>query len=107
LDVSLEIYFQGHDYNVDRILKSIKASLSYFSTRFSPYQYKQVRVFELPRGRYAVALPHTIGYSEFRGFLARIDDRNPESINYPSLVAAHEIAHQWWGRIKCAKNEQP
>ncbi|MBW4601954.1 MAG: hypothetical protein KME29_20850 [Calothrix sp. FI2-JRJ7] len=97
-DINLEIYYlKGHEYNIERILKSIKTSLSYFNTNFSPYQYKQVRVFELPRGRYAVALPATIGYSEFIGFLARIDERNPDSIDYSSLVAAHEIAHQWWG----------
>jgi hypothetical protein len=97
-NVNLEIYYlKGHEYNVDRILNALKASLNYFTSQFGSYQYPQVRVFELPRGRFAVALPGTIGYSEFIGFLAKVDPHEQEAIDYPSYVAAHEVAHQWWG----------
>jgi hypothetical protein len=97
-DVNLEIYYlKGHEYNGDRIMKAMKTSLDYFSTNFSPYQFKQARIFEFPRGQYAVSFPNTIGFSEFLGFLPRIEDNNPEGVDYTSLVTAHEIAHQWWG----------
>ncbi len=49
-DVNLEIYYQkGHEYNLDRMFKGVKASLDYNSKNFSPYQHKQVRIVEFPR----------------------------------------------------------
>ena len=48
-DVELGVYYQpGHDYNVDRMLEAMKASLDVFSEKFSPYQFKQARIMEFP-----------------------------------------------------------
>ena len=39
-DVRLEIYYhKGHSYNLDRMVKGMKAALDYCSTNFSPYQH--------------------------------------------------------------------
>ena len=65
-DVAIEIWYQpGHEFNLDRMIRSVKASLEYFTKHFSPYQHRQVRIIEFPRyRRYAQAFPNTIPYSE-------------------------------------------
>lgn len=94
--VNLEIYYhKGHEYNVDRMIKSIKKSLDYYTTNFSPYQYKQVRIIEFPRyAGFAQSFPNTIPYSESIGFI--MDTTNEDNIDYCFYVTAHEVAHQWW-----------
>ncbi|MCC6069604.1 ABC transporter permease/M1 family aminopeptidase [Massilia sp. GCM10020059] len=98
-DVTIDIYYHpAHDFNLDRIVRGVKASLEYYSTNFSPYQHKVVRVIEFPRyATFAQSYPGTIPYSENIGFIAKVDDQDPKDIDYPFHVTAHEVAHQWWG----------
>jgi ABC-type transport system involved in multi-copper enzyme maturation permease subunit len=97
-NLPIEIYYlKGHEFNVNRLIRATQASLEYYTQNFSPTPFGQVRIFELPREQYAVSLPGTIGFAEYIGFLAKVDQRNPNSIDYPSYVTAHEVAHQWWG----------
>jgi ABC-2 type transport system permease protein len=97
-DVNLEIYYQeGHEYNLDRMLNGIKKALQYYSTVFSPYQHKQVRILEFPRYQsFAQSFPNTIPFSESIGFIANIDDSSKDNVDYPFYVTAHEVAHQWF-----------
>ncbi len=98
-DVNLEIYYQkGHEYNLDRMFKGIKASLAYNSKNFSPYQHKQVRIVEFPRtgGSFAQSFPNTIPFSEAIGFIADVDDTDEGGVDYPFAITVHELAHQWW-----------
>ncbi|MGV3538503.1 MAG: ABC transporter permease/M1 family aminopeptidase [Rufibacter sp.] len=97
-DVAIEIYYQkGHEYNLDRMLKGVKKSLDYYTTNFSPYQHRQVRILEFPGySAFAQAFPNTIPFSEKIGFIADVDDNDPEDVDYPFYVTAHEVAHQWW-----------
>jgi len=106
--VEIEIYYhKEHTYNLDRMIRSIKSSLSYYTKNFSPYQHKQVRIIEFPRyNAFAQSFPNTIPYSESIGFIAKVDDKNPESIDYPFYVTAHEVAHQWWGHQVIGGNVQ-
>jgi len=94
-DVDIAVYYQeGHEYNVDNMIRSVKKSLDYYTENFSPYQYKQLRILEFPRfGNYAQSFPNTIPFSESIGFIADVDK---DDINYPFWVTAHEMAHQWW-----------
>jgi hypothetical protein len=49
-DVAIEIYYhKDHQFNLDRMMSSVKESLEEFSTRFGPYQFKQFRILEFPR----------------------------------------------------------
>ncbi|MGZ8290273.1 MAG: ABC transporter permease/M1 family aminopeptidase [Telluria sp.] len=98
-DVTIDVYYHAaHAYNLDRIVKGVKASLEYYSANYSPYQHKVVRVIEFPRyATFAQAYPGTIPYSENIGFIAKVDDQDPKDIDYPFHVTAHEMAHQWWG----------
>jgi hypothetical protein len=97
-DVSIEIYYQpGHEFNLDSMVASTKASLEYYSRHFGPYQHQQFRIIEFPRyAAFAQAFPNTIPYSEAIGFIARVDPDNPKDVDYPYFVTAHEAAHQWW-----------
>jgi ABC-2 type transport system permease protein len=107
-DVAIEIYYQpGHEYNLDRMIAATKAGLDYFSTAFGPYQHKQFRIIEFPRyAAFAQSFPNTIPYSEGIGFIARVRDEDPEDVDYPYYVTAHELAHQWWGHQVPGANVQ-
>ena len=108
-EVAIEIYYhKGHPYNVDKMIKGIKKALDYYSTNFSAYQHRQVRIIEFPRtgGSFAQSFPNTIPFSEGIGFIAKVDEKDDESIDYPFYVTAHEVAHQWWGHQVAGANVQ-
>ena len=102
----IEVYYdKKHPYNVDRMISSVKASLDYFTSQFSPYQHQQVRILEFPRyAEFAQAFANTIPYSEAIGFIA--DLRDEAEIDYVFYITAHEIAHQWWAHQVIGANVQ-
>lgn len=106
-DVAIEVYYHpGHEYNLGRMIESVKRSLEYFTENFGPYQHRQVRILEFPRyATFAQAFPNTIPYSEGIGFIARIEDEEKD-IDYPFYVTAHEVAHQWWAHQVIGGNVQ-
>lgn len=95
-DVDLEVYYhKGHEYNVDKMLKSMENSLEYFSSNFLPYPHHQARIIEFPRfSSFAQAFPGTMPYSESIGFIANLKEK--DAIDGVYYVVAHEMAHQWW-----------
>ncbi|SEL16762.1 ABC transporter permease/M1 family aminopeptidase [Parapedobacter koreensis] len=98
-DINLEIYYhKGHEYNLDRMMASMKASLRYYSETFSPYQFKQMRIIEFPitQGTFAQSFANTVPFSEGIGFIADVDESDPDAVDYPYAVISHEVAHQWW-----------
>ncbi|MEO9871759.1 M1 family aminopeptidase [Ekhidna sp.] len=108
-DINIEIYYhEGHEYNLDRMVKGVKKSLEYYTENFSPYQHKQVRIIEFPRtsGSFAQSFANTIPFSEAIGFIAEVDDEDPEGVDYPFSVTAHEVAHQWWAHQVIGANVQ-
>jgi ABC-2 type transport system permease protein len=96
-NVNIEIYYQkGHEYNLERMIKSIKKSLDYYTVNFGSYQHRQVRIIEFPRySSFAQSFPNTIPYSESIGFITKVEE-GPDKIDVPFYVTAHEVAHQWW-----------
>ncbi|HLV47125.1 MAG TPA: M1 family aminopeptidase, partial [Flavobacterium sp.] len=97
--VNLEIYYhKGHEYNLERMMAGLKQSLDYYSKNYSPYQFDQARIIEFPRinGTFAQAFANTMPFSEGIGFIAKVDDENPDAVDYPFSVTSHEMAHQWW-----------
>jgi ABC-type transport system involved in multi-copper enzyme maturation permease subunit len=105
--IKLEIYYHpGHEYNLDRMMASMKASLDYFSRHFSPYQFRQVRILEFPRySGFAQAFPNTVPYSESIGFILRTG-RGDDDLDMPFYVTAHEVGHQWWAHQVIGANMQ-
>ena len=107
-DVAIEVYYQpGHEYNLARMIDATKAGLDYYTANFGPYQYRQFRIIEFPRyATFAQSFPNTVPYSEGIGFIARVRDGDPDDIDYPYYVTAHELAHQWWGHQVPGANVQ-
>jgi ABC-2 type transport system permease protein len=108
-NVKIEIYYhKGHEFNVDRMIAAVKKSLDYYTTNFSPYQHKQVRIIEFPKtgGGFAQSFANTIPFSEAIGFIAAVDDENPDAVDYPFAVTSHEVAHQWWAHQVIGANVQ-
>ena len=95
-EVPLRVYHHPtHGVNVDRMVRSMQASLDYYSREFGPYQFDELRIVEFPRYQEgASAHPHTIAFSEGSAFLTRVD---PGDVDRTFFVVAHETAHQWWG----------
>jgi len=98
--LNIEVYYnKNHAYNIHRIIDGVKSAYDYCSKNFSPYTYKDLRVVEVPNCwaflRGALSTPTNFSWSEDAGF---IDDLNneiaPDNV-FP--IAAHEMAHQWWG----------
>lgn len=104
--VDLGVYYHPqHHWNVDRMLDTMAATLDYCQANFGPYQYDHYRVVEFPGYReYAEAFAGTIAFSEFVGFTAEYNDKDP--FDYVAGITAHEFAHQWWpGQMTGAEME--
>ncbi|MDJ1486071.1 M1 family aminopeptidase [Cytophagaceae bacterium YF14B1] len=97
-NVNLEIYYnKGHEFNLKRMMESMKASLDYFSKNFSPFQFRQMRIMEFPKyAEFAQSFANTVPFSEGIGYIQRIKDPE-EDLDMPYYVTAHEVGHQWWG----------
>ncbi len=105
-DIDIEIYYvKGHEYNVDKMVNSVRNSLKYFTENFGPYYHRQARIIEFPRyASFAQAFPGTMPYSESIGFIANLED--PEDIDMVYYIVAHEMGHQWWAHQVIGANMQ-
>lgn len=83
--------------NLDRTMRSMKASLDYFTQEFGSYPYNQLRVVEIPRyGGFGRAMASAVSFTE-DFFVSRVKEGE---IDQPFYGTAHEVAHQWWsGRV--------
>lgn len=95
--VAIQIFHHpAHTANLDRMIRSIQASLSHYTEQFGPYPYSHIRLIErsgLGYGMHADA--HQISYDE--GFSTLRPADAPQGLDLPFYVVAHEVAHQWWG----------
>ena len=96
--INLEIYHHPtHNYNVDILMNGMKKSIEYYTELYGPYPYRQCRILEFPRySSYAASFPNTIPFSESIGFIMDVDPDDPEDLDMPFWVTAHEMGHQWW-----------
>lgn len=100
-------YYAGHVYDLQRMAAGAKEALSYCSKNFSSYQHQQPRILEFPQYQgFAQGFANTVPFSKSIGFIAKVDDTDPEDLDYPSYVAAHEVAHQWWAHLVIGGNVQ-
>jgi ABC-type transport system involved in multi-copper enzyme maturation permease subunit len=96
-DTSIEIFHHpAHAWNVDRMVRSIQASLDYYTQEFGRYPHGQLRLVEHPGDGVSLhASPVNISYEE--GFSLLNPGADSRGIDLPFAVVAHEVAHQWWG----------
>ncbi|HEU0134365.1 MAG TPA: M1 family aminopeptidase, partial [Allosphingosinicella sp.] len=86
----------GHPWNVDRMMKVMRASMDYYGDAFGPYPYGQVSIAERA-GHHGggSAFPTTIAVYES---IFTLDGRNGAGFDGLGMITAHEVAHQWWGQ---------
>jgi ABC-type transport system involved in multi-copper enzyme maturation permease subunit len=96
-DVEIQIFHHpGHARNVERMVRSVQASLDHLTKRLGPYPHRQIRFVERPgRSRTLYAYPINIWYME--GFSFENAEDDPRGIDLPFATVAHEVSHQWWG----------
>lgn len=95
--VLVEVYHHPwHTFALPSMLQAATDGLRRFSTAFTPYQFRQYRIFEFPRyATFAQAFPGMIPYSEAIGFVQRKEDGD-DKVDFSYFVTAHELGHQWW-----------
>jgi hypothetical protein len=96
-DVELEVlHHPGHAWNVDGMLRGVRASLEHLSAELGPYPHRQLRLVEHPGDSPTLhAYPVNVSYEE--GYALMNPARDERGLDFPFAVAAHELAHQWWG----------
>jgi ABC-2 type transport system permease protein len=90
------LYHPGHPANVERMLRSARASLDYYTEKYGPYPYRHLTIAERGGpGNSLHAEASMIGYSETYALFQ--PDDSPKGFDLPYYAIAHEVAHQWWG----------
>jgi hypothetical protein len=99
-DVAIRVYYHpGHAQNIDRMLRSVKASLAYFTEQFGPYPSGYITLVERAgSGSGATADAGIIYYGEQYPLMN--PDGGPDGFDLPYYILAHEVAHQWWGMAR-------
>jgi ABC-2 type transport system permease protein len=88
-------YHKGHDWNVPTMFRSLKDALDYYTQNFSPFQYRQMRLMEVPKYHgFAQSFANTVPFDEDFLLMRVKDDKHYDDV-YQTV--AHETAHQWWG----------
>ena len=94
--VDLQVYVHpGHVKHVERLLRSVRASLDYYSAQFGPYPYPFLQIVEQPGNFFGMGVDGSGVVTGGEGFFML----NPDGDGFDVIfeVVAHEIGHQWWG----------
>jgi ABC-2 type transport system permease protein len=85
-----------HTANLERMVRGVRASLEYYTKQFGPYPYSYVSFVEHPGdgdGAGIHAVPAMLIWEEGFAFWNPKDE--PDGLDHPFAVVAHEMAHQW------------
>jgi ABC-2 type transport system permease protein len=95
--VAIQIFHDPrHVENLNRMVRAVRASLSYHTERFGPYRYSYLRLIENPAlGMGAQSQAATVEYSE--GFALLNPSDGPQDVDIVFAVVAHAVAREWWG----------
>jgi ABC-type transport system involved in multi-copper enzyme maturation permease subunit len=95
-NVDLQIYVHPtHAEHLERLLRSIRVSLDYFSEQFGPYPYRFLQIVEQPGNFLGMGVDGSGVITGGEGFF--LLDPKREGFDAIFEVAAHEMGHQWWG----------
>ena len=95
-DVAIRIYHHPeHTGHLDRVMRSVRASLDYHSAQYGPYPYEHLTIVERGGGpgNSMHADPSLIHHGEHFPFWQPEDPQR--SFDMPYAVVAHEMGHQW------------
>ncbi|MBB6051739.1 ABC transporter permease/M1 family aminopeptidase [Armatimonas rosea] len=97
-NIPITVYYDPHHpWNVERMLRGAQDTLAFCSKSYGPYPFAQLRIVEFPARGEAIAaqaFAGTVPFSEEGGFIHQVE---PDALDIPFFVTAHEVAHQWWG----------
>ena len=95
-DVDLQLFVHpGHTKQMERVLRSARASLDYYSEQFGPYPYRFLQIVEQPGDFLGMGVDGSGVVTGGEGFFLL----NPEQEGFDGIfeIVAHEMGHQWWG----------
>ncbi|AHM62358.1 putative membrane protein [Flammeovirgaceae bacterium 311] len=92
-------YYPDHAQNIDRMHRSVHASLEYFTEQFGPYPYGHFTLVERAGPGGGASADGSIVYYGEQYALMNPDD-SPTGFDLPYYIMAHEVGHQWWGMAR-------
>lgn len=84
-----------HTAHLDRAVRSVRASLGYYSAQFGPYPYPFLQIVEQPGNFFGMGVDGSGVVTGGEGFFLL----NPQDDGFGAMfeIVAHEMGHQWWG----------
>ncbi|HZY80223.1 MAG TPA: ABC transporter permease [Cyclobacteriaceae bacterium] len=92
--VDIRIYHHpSHDTQLDRMTRSIRASLDYYTKNYGPYPFSHLTVVERPGN--GTGLHADMSLVTFTEGVAHWTINKPGTLDLAYAVMTHEIGHQW------------
>ncbi|MFN7115829.1 MAG: ABC transporter permease/M1 family aminopeptidase [Saprospiraceae bacterium] len=95
-NVDLQVFVHpGHTEHLERLLRSVRASLDYYSAQFGPYPHHFLQIIEQPGNFLGMGVDGSGVVTGGEGFFLL----DPKGDGFDAIfeVVAHEMGHQWWG----------
>jgi ABC-2 type transport system permease protein len=94
VDIQLFVH-PGHTEHLERLVRSARASLDYYSAQFGPYPYRFLQIVEQPGNFLGMGVDGSGVVTAGEGFFLL----DPQGDGFDAIfeIVAHEIGHQWWG----------
>jgi aminopeptidase N len=97
-DVEVKVFLypsHAQNGNLERVVRSVRASLDYYTTQFGPYPHGFVQIVEEPRAYFGMGVDGSGVVSAGEGvFLLNPQEKG---LDVTFEITAHEVAHLWWG----------
>jgi ABC-2 type transport system permease protein len=94
--VDIQVYIHpGHKEHQERLLRSVRAALTYYSSQFGPYPYSFMQLIEQPGNFMGMGVDGSGVITGGEGFF----QLDPAGNGFDAIfeIVAHEMGHQWWG----------
>ena len=93
--VDIQVYLHpGHTKHLERLLRSVRASLDYYSAQFGVYPYPFLQIVEQPGNFFGMGVDGSGVITGGEGFF--LLDPKHDGFDAIFEVVAHEMGHQWW-----------
>ena len=94
--VDLQVFVHpGHTKLLERVVRSARASLDYYSAQFGPYPYRFLQIVEQPGNFLGMGVDGSGVVTGGEG----VFQLDPHGDGFDAIfeIVAHEMGHQWWG----------
>ncbi|MBT1705712.1 ABC transporter permease/M1 family aminopeptidase [Chryseosolibacter indicus] len=95
-NIDLQLFIHPtHAEHLERLLRSVRASLDYYSSQFGTYPYRFLQIIEQPGNFIGMGVDGSGVITGGEGFF--LLDPKGEGFDAMFEIVAHEMGHQWWG----------